>query len=139
MAMSTGGGGGIRSEINVTPLVDVVLVLLIIFMVIIPILQQGYPVVTPPKSKDVIIRVAPPDQIIVRLDREGRMYINKEEIARAQFATRLQTALTGREDKVIFFAADGDLPYGKVAEFLDFVRKSGAKNLGMVFDDIRAR
>jgi biopolymer transport protein ExbD len=139
MGMSTGGGGGIRSEINVTPLVDVVLVLLIIFMVIIPVLQQGYPVVTPPKSKDTVVPVAPPDQIIVRMDRQGRMYINKEEISRAHFPARLKSALTGREDKVVFFAADGDLPYGQVADFLDFVRDNGGKNLGMVFDDIRAR
>jgi biopolymer transport protein ExbD len=139
MGMSAGGGGGIRSEINVTPLVDVVLVLLIIFMVIIPVLQQGYPVVTPPKNKENVVPVAPPDQIIVRMDREGRMYINKEEIPRTHFPARLKTALTGREDKVVFFAADGDLPYGQVAEFLDFVRDNGAKNLGMVFDDIRTR
>jgi biopolymer transport protein ExbD len=102
-------------------------------------LQQGYPVVTPPKSENNVVPVAPPDQIIVRMDRERRMYINKEEIPRAQFAARLKSALTGREDKVVFFAADGDLPYGEVAAFLDFVRDNGAKNLGMVFDDIRAR
>jgi biopolymer transport protein TolR len=137
MGMSSGGGGGgIRSEINVTPLVDVVLVLLIIFMVIIPVLQQGHPVVTPPKSKNPTVVVAPPDQIVVRMDRQGRMYINKEVLPPAQFATRLKTATTGREDKVVFFAADGELPYGQVADFLDLARDSGAKNLGIVFGDL---
>ena len=136
MGMSTGGGGGIRSEINVTPLVDVVLVLLIIFMVIIPVLQQGYPVETPPKNKNQTVVAPPPDQIIVRMDRQGRMYINKEQLAPAQFGARLKSATTGREDKVVFFAADGELPYGQVADFLNFVRDSGAKNLGIVFGDL---
>ena len=67
------------------------------------------------------------------------MWINKELVPRQNFGTRLKSATTGREDKVVFFAADGDLPYGQVAEFLDLARKSGAKNLGMVFDDIRPR
>ena len=139
MGISAGGSGGIRSEINVTPLVDVVLVLLIIFMVIIPILQMGYTVETPPKKESLVPPAPSADQIIVRLDREGRMWINKEEVPPQNFGTRLKSATTGREDKVVFFAADGDLPYGQVASFLDLCRDSGAKNLGMVFDDLRPR
>ncbi|HSS76463.1 MAG TPA: biopolymer transporter ExbD, partial [Thermoanaerobaculia bacterium] len=76
MAMNVGGSGGIRSEINITPLVDVVLVLLIIFMVAVPLLQMGYPVQVPPKVET----AAPPpqsdDQVIVRLDGQGNMFIN---------------------------------------------------------------
>ena len=96
MAMGPSGGGGIRSEINVTPLVDVVLVLLIIFMVIIPILQMGYTVETPPKKESLVPPAPSADQIIVRLDGEGRMWINKELVARANFPTRLKSATTGR-------------------------------------------
>jgi biopolymer transport protein ExbD len=117
----------------------VVLVLLIIFMVIIPILQMGYSVETPPKKESLVPPAPSADQIIVRLDREGRMWINKEEVPRQNFPARLKSATTGREDKVVFFAADGDLPYGQVAAFLDLCRDSGAKNLGMVFDDLRTR
>ena len=135
MAMSTGSGGGIKSEINVTPLVDVVLVLLIIFMVIIPILQMGYDVATPPEVESA---VPPPqsDQIVVRLDRAGRMFINQESFTPSDFAARLRDAVHNRGSKVVFFAADGELPFAEVAQFLDLCRKSGAESLGIVFDDL---
>ena len=137
MGMGPSGGSGIRSEINVTPLVDVVLVLLIIFMVIIPILQMGYPVQVPPKMD---VSAPPPmqeDQIIVRMDAQGQTYINKALISMSDFGGRLKEALTGRQSKVVFFAADGELPYDKVADFMDLCRDSGAENLGIVFDDLR--
>jgi biopolymer transport protein TolR len=138
MAMDTkGGAGGIRSEINITPLVDVVLVLLIIFMVAVPLLQMGYPVQVPPKVESRAVQPDQSDQIIVRLDAQGNAFINKTQIDRADFPGRLRQALTGRAQKVIFFAADGELPYDKVATFMDMVRDAGAQNLGIVFDDLR--
>jgi biopolymer transport protein TolR len=138
MAMQLGSGSGaIRSEINITPLVDVVLVLLIIFMVTVPLLQMGYNVQVPPKVE---AQVTPPmleDQIIVRMDANGRMFINKQMIPSNEFAGRLKQALTGRQSKVVFFAADGELQYDKVADFMDVVRDNGAENLGIVFDDMK--
>lgn len=138
MAMNVSGGeGGIRSDINITPLVDVVLVLLIIFMVVTPLLQMGYEVQVPPKVES----AAPPpnmnDQVIVRMDLNGNRYINKQVIPEAQFPARLTEALRGRQSKVVFFAADGELDYDKVANFMDVVRKNGAENLGIVFDDMK--
>ena len=137
MSMNVGGGGGIKSEINVTPLVDVVLVLLIIFMVIQPMLQVGYEVETPPEVKSSVPQPQNSEQVIIRMDAEGRTFINKLEIPRAQFADRLRTAMTGREKKLAFFAADGELSYEKVVEFMDLCRNNGAQNLGIVFDDLR--
>ncbi len=137
MSMSVGSSGGIKSEINVTPLVDVVLVLLIIFMVIQPMLQVGYQVETPP---EVTSTTPPPqnnEQVIIRMDAEGKTFINKEEVPKARFAERLRTAMTGREKKLAFFAADGELTYDKVVEFMDLCRNNGAQNLGIVFDDLR--
>ena len=138
MAMQLGSGSGaIRSEINITPLVDVVLVLLIIFMVTVPLLQMGYNVQVPPKVE---AQVTPPmleDQIIVRMDANGQMFINKQSIPKNEFAGRLRQALTGRQSKVVFFAADGELSYDKVADFMDVVRDNGAENLGIVFDDMK--
>jgi biopolymer transport protein ExbD len=131
-----GGSGGIRSEINITPLVDVVLVLLIIFMVAVPLLQMGYPVQVPPK----VTSVQPQpdnDQIIVRLDEQGHAWINKTPVEQSDFLNRLRTALTGRQSKVVFFAADGELSYDKVAAFMDMTRDAGAQNLGIVFDDMK--
>jgi biopolymer transport protein ExbD len=136
--MNVGGGGGLKSEINVTPLVDVVLVLLIIFMVITPLLQMGYQVSTPPEVKSDVPPPVSGDQIIVRLDRDGRMFINKEAIAAADFGRRLDEAMHNRESKVVFFAADGGLPFGQVADFLDICRNNGAQNLGIVFEDLKS-
>jgi len=137
MAMNVGGGGGIRSEINITPLVDVVLVLLIIFMVAVPLLQMGYPVQVPPKVET----AAPPpqsdDQVIVRLDAQGSMFINKTMYPENEFGPKLREAMTGRASKVVFFAADGELLFDKVAHFMDLCRANGADNLGIVFDDLR--
>jgi biopolymer transport protein ExbD len=133
-----GGGGGVRSEINVTPLVDVVLVLLIIFMVVTPLLQMGYDVNVPPKAdenQNVVIQ-PPPDQLIIRMDREGKAYINKEQIALQDFPFRLSQATQGRGSKMIFFSADGELPYHQVSEFMDLCYNNGATNLGIVLDDI---
>jgi biopolymer transport protein TolR len=137
MAMNIPGGeGGVRSDINITPLVDVVLVLLIIFMVVTPLLQMGYEVQVPPKVES----VAPPtleDQVIVRMDAEGNYWINKQRIPKNEFGGKLSDALTGRQSKVVFFAADGELEYDKVADFMDLVRDNGAENLGIVFDDMK--
>jgi biopolymer transport protein TolR len=137
MAMDVrGGASGIRSDINITPLVDVVLVLLIIFMVAVPLLQMGYAVQVPPK-----VTTATPqpdaDQIMVRLDEQGHAFINKTPVELAQFQGMLRTALTGRQSKVVFFAADGELPYDKVATFMDLTRDAGAQNLGIVFEDMK--
>ncbi|HET9209813.1 MAG TPA: biopolymer transporter ExbD [Thermoanaerobaculia bacterium] len=136
MAMNMGGSGGVRSDINITPLVDVVLVLLIIFMVAVPLLQMGYPAQVPPK---VTTATPPPseDQIIVRMDITGQTYINKLAVPYSSFGGALQQALTGRQQKVVFFAADGELPFDKVVDFMDLVRNNGAENLGIVFDDLR--
>lgn len=136
MSMNVGGGGGIKSEINVTPLVDVVLVLLIIFMVVQPMLQMGYEVETPPEIKVTQPQPPDPNQIIIMMDVDGRTYINKQEIPKAQFAERLRLALKNREKKLAFFAANGNLSYEKVVAFMDLCRDAGAQNLGIVFDDL---
>jgi biopolymer transport protein ExbD len=133
----SGAGMGPRSDINITPLVDVVLVLLIIFMVITPLLQMGYEVQVPPKVEGQIAPSTMDDQVIVRLDAEGRPFINKQQVPLAQFPGRLREVLAGRASKVVFFAADGELPYDQVADFMDMCRDNGAENLGIVFDDLR--
>ena len=77
------------------------------------------------------------EQIIIRMDAEGKTFINKEEVPRIRFAERLKTAMTGREKKLAFFAADGELSYDKVVEFMDLCRNNGAEKLGIVFEDLR--
>ncbi len=136
MAMTGGKMGDMKSDINITPLVDVVLVLLIIFMVVTPLLQRGYETKVPPKQ---VTNTPPPtnlDQIVVRLDAAGGMYINKEQYPERDFLNKLEEITKGRENKVVFFAADGNLTYDKVARFMDMCNEAGAKNLGIVLDDI---
>ena len=100
-------------------------------------LQMGYEVETPPEVKSATPPPQNSEQVIIRMDADGKTFINKLEVPRTQFAERLRTAMTGREKKLAFFAADGELSYEKVVEFMDLCRNNGAQNLGIVFDDLR--
>jgi biopolymer transport protein ExbD len=136
MAMSVGSIRGVKSDINVTPLVDVVLVLLIIFMVITPLLQVGYQVSVPPEVKSAAPPPTSADQIIVSLSRDGHMYINKDLVPAARFPSRLAETMRNREAKIVFFAAHGDLAFDQVADFLDLCHNNGAEKLGIVLEDL---
>src|SRR5476649_2955556 len=103
MAMSA-GTGDYKSDINVTPLVDVVLVLLIIFMVITPVVQMGYLVRVPPKAPANLPPSAVNDQIVLRLLPENRIMINKDEVAPEQFPQRIHEILHGNTSKMVFFS-----------------------------------
>jgi biopolymer transport protein TolR len=135
MAMAAGGTSDYKSDINITPLVDVVLVLLIIFMVITPLLQMGYDVKVPPKSTDP--NPAPSlDQLIVSLTAQNKIYLNKQELTAPQLATQLSTILKNRRDKTIFFSGDDQSTYGDVARVMDICRTAGAKNIGIVLETV---
>src|SRR3954452_14548720 len=106
--MQVGGGGSLKSDINVTPLVDVVLVLLIIFMVITPVVQMGYLVRVPPKAPANLPPSAVQDQIILRFMSEGRMFINRDELTADQFPLKLREVLHGNPSKMVFFQGAPD-------------------------------
>jgi biopolymer transport protein TolR len=131
--MQVGGSGSMRSDINVTPLVDVVLVLLIIFMVITPVVQMGYLVKVPPKAPPGIPTVQ--DQIVLRLAAGDRALINKEELTMAQFPARLREIMRGNTSKMVFFSGARDVDYDATMQFLDLARMSGAKNIGIIVED----
>jgi biopolymer transport protein ExbD len=135
MAMTGGKMGDMKSDINITPLVDVVLVLLIIFMVVTPLLQRGYETKVPPRVQTT---TPPPmtDQIVLRLGSDGYYYINKEQFTEQDFIAKLDEVTKGRENKVVFLAADGNLLYDKVARFIDLCDAHGAKNIGIVLEDL---
>jgi biopolymer transport protein ExbD len=133
--MQVGGGGSMRSDINVTPLVDVVLVLLIIFMVITPVVQMGYLVKVPPKAPANIPPSAVQDQIILRLTADNRAMINKEEMPIEQFPNRIREVLRGNTSKMVFFSGARDVDYESTMKFLDLARMSGAKNIGIIIED----
>jgi biopolymer transport protein ExbD len=133
--MQVGGSGSMNSEINVTPLVDVVLVLLIIFMVITPVVQMGYLVKVPPKAPSNLPPSAVQDQIILRLVGEGRVMINKEEMTMEQFPGRVRELLKGNTSKMVFFSGAREVDYDTTMRFLDVARASGAKNIGIIVED----
>jgi biopolymer transport protein ExbD len=133
--MQVGGGGSVQSDINVTPLVDVVLVLLIIFMVISPVVQMGYLVRVPPKAPANLPPSAIQDQIIIRLVAGNRVFINKEEMAIEQFPNRIREVLRGNTSKMVFFSGGRDVDYESTIKFLDLARNAGARNIGIIVED----
>lgn len=133
--MQVGGSGSMNSDINVTPLVDVVLVLLIIFMVITPVVQMGYLVKVPPKAPANLPPSAVQDQIVLRLYSGDRVMINKEEMTLAQFPGRVQDIMRGNTSKMVFFSGGRDVDYETTIKFLDLARASGARNIGIIVED----
>ena len=138
MAMGVGGvaGGEYKSDINITPLVDVVLVLLIIFMVITPLLQMGYDVKVPPKNPQAPSGPPPTDLIIVSLTPQNKYYLNKDEVNLQTLSLRLSEILKNRANKTVFFSGDDGAVYSEVIKVMDICRNSGAKNIGIVMETV---
>jgi biopolymer transport protein ExbD len=135
MAMAAGGAGEYKSDINITPLVDVVLVLLIIFMVITPLLQMGYDVKVPPRT-NAPAGPPPTDLIIVSLTPQNKIYLNKEEVNAQTLSLRLNEILKNRSNKTVFFSGDDGSNYGEVMKVMDLCRNAGAKNIGIVMEAV---
>ena len=119
------------ADINVTPLVDVMLVLLIIFMVTAPMLHQGISVALP-KTATTNIQSQLEDPIVLSISREGLYYINETPVARGLLRDRLRAILRGRKEKAVLLKADRGLSYGTVIETLDLLNRMGIESLGLV-------
>jgi len=119
------------ADINVTPLVDVMLVLLIIFMVTAPMLHQGVSVALP-KTATTNLPSGIEDPIILSIMRDGRYYINETAVARGLLRDRLNAFLRSRKDRTVFLKADRALSYGTVVETLDILNRMGIESLGMI-------
>ena len=118
----------VLSEINVTPLVDVMLVLLIIFMVTTPMLQRGTDVQLPQAQHS---ELKEEERITLTLTRDGRLYVNAREIPRSSLRARLAALATGRE-RVVHFRGDTQVPYGLVMEVMDALKEAGIETVGMI-------
>ncbi|WP_163994035.1 ExbD/TolR family protein [Pyxidicoccus caerfyrddinensis] len=140
MAFDVGGGrGGLRPTMNVTPLVDVVLVLLIIFMVVTPLLTKQMWMTVPAKNDKQAEQPPPPPDalppVVLTVDRAGVLRINREEVPREQLVARLQRMLNARPDKIVFFDAGDDVPYGAAMDVLDLAR-GGNITVGVLPDKL---
>ena len=127
--MAMGGGSGAKNPINVTPLIDVVLVLLIIFMVITPMLQRGKDVKLPVAEK-ISEEKKDSDPLIVSVTLDKKVYIESDESTEDTFAENLKKAL-GNENKKILLKGDQRLTYGDVRRVMNKMREAGAKNVSI--------
>ncbi|GFO53026.1 protein TolR [Geomonas sp. Red276] len=125
------------SQINVTPLVDVMLVLLVIFMVTAPMMQQGVQVNLPKAETK---SLAPKeDTIVVSIEKTGRTFINSNAVDVEQLKDKLNTMLAGREKREVFLKADQAVPYGEVVRVMAQIKGAGVERLGMVTESPERR
>ena len=141
MGMSVGGnggGGGRRggpiSEINVTPLVDVMLVLLIIFMVAAPMMTSGVPIDLPQTQAGALNAQTQPITISIKAD--GQVFLQETQIDVAEIAAKLQAIATTGYNERIFVRGDGKAPYGVIADVMSRIQEAGYKNIGLVTQQI---
>jgi biopolymer transport protein TolR len=125
-----GSVGRPLSEINVTPFVDVMLVLLVIFMVTAPMMQTGVDVDLPKTSTQPLRLQDEP--LILSVKKDGKMFVGKTEVPVAELEAKLVAIFESRDDKELFLRADRDAPYGQVAKAMAAAREAGASKLGMV-------
>ncbi|UJR84926.1 ExbD/TolR family protein [Sandaracinus amylolyticus] len=138
MAMSTGGGGGRAplSEINVTPLVDVMLVLLIIFMVAAPMMTSGVQVDLP--NADAPPMDIEPEQMMLSIDAQQRVFLGEAEVPMERLEEALRTNARLQEEDEIFVQADHTVPYGFVVRVFTAIRAAGVESVGLVTDPLSA-
>ncbi len=131
--MAMGGNDderGMMAQINVTPLVDVMLVLLVIFMVTAPMMQQGVQVNLPKANTKGLN--AQEDTVIVSVDKTSRIFVNKDEVPEGDLRQRLSDMFATRSKKEVFLKADAGVPYGDVVRVMADIKGAGIERLGMV-------
>jgi biopolymer transport protein TolR len=136
VAISTGSAGGtaVKSDINVTPMIDVMLVLLIIFMIVTPLIAAGFKA-TLPKGKNLDPRPEGENEVVLGIDQSGRYFLNGRPLAGGANALedQLRSIFAARtEDKILYFKADNQLKYAKVQEAVETARRSGVRVMAAI-------
>ncbi|MDP1569522.1 MAG: biopolymer transporter ExbD [Vicinamibacterales bacterium] len=132
MAMDIGGAkGGVKADINVTPLADVMLVLLIIMMIVAPLLQKGVDVRLPTAANSAD-KPETQDQTVVAITADGRFWVNGVPVAAEELRVRVEDVLEGKSDRVILIKADEDAQYSAVMDCMDQLRLAGIEDMGLI-------
>ena len=130
MSMSAGGGGGLNADPNVTPMIDVLMVLLIIFMVIVPSSRKALDVQVPDPNPQPTQPQSNTESIVLTVNPNGQFLINKEAVNQANLASRLKQIYDPRPDKIIFIKGDPKARYQDVISAMDVARGAGVKVIG---------
>ena len=134
---SSGGRGEVTSDINVTPMADVMLVLLIIFMVITPMLQKGQPVELAKTKNPIDMKEADRDDaIIVAVTRDGKFYLGQDQVKVDDLATKVNDLLANKLEKKVFVRSDNRAKYGDVVQVVDNIRNAGVDQVGLLTERI---
>src|SRR6266571_4483771 len=134
MAMSMGTGGSVKAEPNVTPMIDVMLVLLIIFMLVVPAISAGFQAI-PPQGTNLKPHPEEERDQVLGIDANGQYFLNKAPIPNAVLPQRLKAIYATREeDKLLYIKAHKDLEYGKVLDALDIAAHNDVRVTGMITD-----
>jgi len=137
MAMDLGGAkGGVKSDINVTPLCDVMLVLLIIMMIVAPLLQQGVSVQLP-QASNTVDKPETQGQTVIAIAKDKAMYLNAKPIRESELATKINELLENQKEKIVLIKADQEVEYGAVMATMDQLRQAGIEDIGLVTDPKR--
>ncbi len=132
MSMNVGGSsGGLNADINVTPLVDVMLVLLIIMMLIAPMLEQGVSMKLP-TAANAVDKPQSADQTIIAIGANKAMYVNAKQVAEQELGTKVKELLDTKNEKVVIIKADQDVEYGAVMAAMDQLRQVGIEDIGLI-------
>jgi len=139
MGMSASSGDSeMQSEINVTPMVDIMLVLLIIFMVVTPFLQQGVTVAIPRdmNSPDVDPAIIKESSVVISIPEDNQFYVGKDQITKEDLGPRIERMMKNKQeaDKIVYIKSGVGVSYGNVVEIINIVRKNGIDKIGLVAD-----
>ncbi len=132
MAMDLGGAkGGVKADINVTPLVDVMLVLLIIMMLVAPMLQQGV-AVRLPTATNTVDKPETQEQTVLAIAKDKSFYLNAKPVTEGEMATRLNELLENKKEKIVLIKADEEVEYSAVMQAMDQLRNAGIEDIGLI-------
>jgi biopolymer transport protein TolR len=138
MAMDLGGAkGGVKSDINVTPLVDVMLVLLIIMMLVAPMLQQGVSLQLP-KANNTTDKPETQEQTVLSIARDKSYYLNAKPVPESEIPRRVGEILETKKEKIVLIRADSEVEYGAVMAAMDGLRQAGIEDIGLITERKRA-